>query len=249
MEPPVGLNINNLYQTIFDLITGKYLPGNETLPERVFSLLDTLRPYSVFISLVFLTGIIYCTIRTRTILHDYIESMHGGHGDDHGHEHVHGEGHEGEAHGDAHAHSEDSSHGHDQEHGHSDSHADSHDEHEHHGHDHGTLHPPQKPTNSRWDKIVLHINSLNQSDWRLAILECDIILDEMLTKMSYHGETLSDKLKAVEKSDFITIDKAWEAHRVRNAIAHEGTSFQINEREARRVVGLYEEVFKEFHYI
>ncbi len=102
---------------------------------------------------------------------------------------------------------------------------------------------------SRWEKITEHIASQNPSDWRLAILECDIILDEMLTKMSYHGETLSDKLKAVEKSDFLSIDKAWEAHRVRNAIAHEGSNFQISDREARRVVSLYEEVLREFHYI
>jgi ribosomal protein L14E/L6E/L27E len=71
----------------------------------------------------------------------------------------------------------------------------------------------------------------------------------MLTKMNYHGETISDKLKAVEKSDFLTIDKAWEAHRVRNEIAHGGSNFEITEREAHRVVVLYEEVFKEFHYI
>ncbi|MBI2475878.1 MAG: hypothetical protein HYV67_01395 [Candidatus Taylorbacteria bacterium] len=106
-----------------------------------------------------------------------------------------------------------------------------------------------KPSSARWQKITQHIDSANPSDWRLSILECDIILDEMLTKMSYHGETVSDKLKAVEKSDFLTIDKAWEAHRVRNAIAHEGSNFQITDREARRVVGLYEEVFKEFHYM
>ncbi|MDO8482848.1 MAG: hypothetical protein Q7S86_03460 [bacterium] len=104
-------------------------------------------------------------------------------------------------------------------------------------------------TNKRWEEITVHINSHNQSDWRLAILECDIVLDEMLTKMSYRGETLADKLKAVEKSDFLSIDKAWEAHRVRNAVAHEGSNFQITDREARRVVALYEEVFREFHYI
>ncbi|MSU55587.1 MAG: hypothetical protein EXS46_03585 [Candidatus Taylorbacteria bacterium] len=103
--------------------------------------------------------------------------------------------------------------------------------------------------NKRWEKILQHIGSHNSSDWRLAILECDIILEEMLTKMGYHGETVAEKLKAVEKSDFLSIDKAWEAHRVRNTIAHQGSNFQITDREARRVVGLYQDVFKEFHFI
>jgi ribosomal protein L14E/L6E/L27E len=104
--------------------------------------------------------------------------------------------------------------------------------------------------NPKWTRVLNHINSQNESDWKLAIIECDVILEEMLDKIGYHhGETLSDKLKSVEKSDFSTIDKAWEAHRVRNAVAHEGSEFQINEREARRVVSMYEEVFKEFKFI
>jgi hypothetical protein len=118
-----------------------------------------------------------------------------------------------------------------------------------HGGGHGGEEAHETKGATRWEKIVHHVNSPNSSDWRLAILECDIILDEMLTKMGYHGETLSDKLKGVERSDFLSIDDAWEAHRVRNAIAHEGSNFLITDREAKRVVGLYEEVFKEFHYV
>ena len=103
--------------------------------------------------------------------------------------------------------------------------------------------------NKRWEKVLTHINSTNPNDWKFAILEADIILDELLDASGYRGETLSDKLKKVEPSDFETIELAWEAHKVRNAIAHEGASFLVTEREARRVVGLYQKVFEEFHYI
>ncbi len=200
--------VNNeyIYQKIYDVLSGKYFPSWSDIYAFLLAMLDFLRPVSVILSLLFLTGIIYCTIRIRTILHEQEEKMHAKHhAGEHGHEPSHGEKHSG-------------------------------------AHDAGV-------PNKRWEKIVAHINSGNAGDWRLAILECDIILDEMLTKMGYRGETLSDKLKAVEKSDFLAIDKAWEAHRVRNAIAHEGSNFQITDREAKRVVGLYEEAFKEFHFI
>jgi len=36
---------------------------------------------------------------------------------------------------------------------------------------------------------------------------------------------MGDKLKAVEKSDFNSIELAWEAHKARNMIAHEGSDF------------------------
>lgn len=125
------------------------------------------------------------------------------------------------------------------------------------------LHPPvgttmgdpspymtDKPqVNPRWEKVIHHVNSSNPSEWKLAILEADIILSEMIEKMGYHGETIGDKLKKIERSDFNTIDNAWEAHRIRNSIAHEGSDFLLSEREARRIVGLYQSVFEEFKYI
>jgi hypothetical protein len=103
--------------------------------------------------------------------------------------------------------------------------------------------------NDKWQRVIIHINSDNPSDWKLAILECDIMLDDILEKMGYNQGTIGDKLKAVEPSDFTNIESAWEAHKIRNAIAHEGSEFLINHREAKRVIGLYEVVFREFAYI
>lgn len=103
--------------------------------------------------------------------------------------------------------------------------------------------------NEKWEKVLRLMESSNPNDWRLAIMECDIILDEMMDVMRYRGENLGEKLKSVERSDFKTIDNAWEAHRIRNVIAHQGSSFDLSEREAKRVFALYESVFKEFEYI
>jgi ribosomal protein L14E/L6E/L27E len=63
------------------------------------------------------------------------------------------------------------------------------------------------------------------------------------------GDTLGERLKAVEQSDFDTIDKAWEAHKVRNKLAHEGGDFILTQREAKRIIALYKDVFDEFRMI
>lgn len=104
-------------------------------------------------------------------------------------------------------------------------------------------------TNPRWTKVLEHIESSNDNDWRLAIIEADLMLDELLSAMGYSGESLGEKLKLVEKSDFLTIDSAWEAHKVRNRIAHEGSLFALSHQDAKRVIGLYRAVFNEFEYI
>ncbi len=107
----------------------------------------------------------------------------------------------------------------------------------------------QKFINEKWERVISLINSKNENDWKLAILECDIILSDLLEKMGYIQENISEKLKAVEPSDFTNIESAWEAHKIRNMVAHEGSDFILNEREAKRVIGLYELVFREFSYI
>lgn len=101
----------------------------------------------------------------------------------------------------------------------------------------------------RWQKILENTESDSESNWRIAIIEADIILDELLQKLSLPGDTMGDKLKAIEGSDFLTLNEAWEAHKVRNEIAHGGAGFLLNQRETRRVISLYEKVFKEFYLI
>lgn len=109
--------------------------------------------------------------------------------------------------------------------------------------------PLSPVVNEKWERVVTHINSTNPADWKLAILECDIMLSEILEKMGYMQPSIGEKLKSIEPADFINIEAAWEAHKIRNQIAHEGSEFLINEREAKRVIGLYELVFREFEYI
>ncbi len=103
--------------------------------------------------------------------------------------------------------------------------------------------------NAEWEKVLRNVESTNDSDLRLAILEADIMLSTLLDNMGLPGDTMGDKLKAVEKSDFTTVDKAWEAHKVRNQIAHEGAAFVLSQHEAKRVIALYQDVFEEFRII
>ncbi len=101
----------------------------------------------------------------------------------------------------------------------------------------------------RWKSIQAKIGADIPDGWKTAILEADIMLDELLDMNSYRGDTIGDKLKGVDPADFHTLNQAWEAHKIRNAIAHEGEGFALTSREAHRVIGLYEEVFKEFELI
>ncbi len=101
----------------------------------------------------------------------------------------------------------------------------------------------------RWNRILEQVSGDNPKAARLAILEADIMLNELLDVLGYKGETMADKMRNVDRANFNTIDLAWEAHKVRNRIAHDGDAHTMTEREIRRVIALYERVLREFHYI
>ena len=115
--------------------------------------------------------------------------------------------------------------------------------------EHVAVESNRTPNEARWQFIQDKLSSSNESDWRMAIIEADSILGEIVGTMNLPGASLGDKLKVVEKSDFVSLDDAWEAHKARNRIAHDGSALPLSEREARRIVGLYERVFKEFDYL
>lgn len=104
-------------------------------------------------------------------------------------------------------------------------------------------------THLRWRRVLEQAHSEDSQSWRLAILEADIMLNELLDTRGYRGETMADKMKGVDAAAFNTIDLAWEAHKVRNKIAHAGAEFPLHAREVRRVIALYERVFREFKFI
>lgn len=104
-------------------------------------------------------------------------------------------------------------------------------------------------TTLRWERIMQQMESGSEHNWRLAVLEADIMLNELLDIQGYKGETMADKMKQVDRAHFHTIDQAWEAHKFRNRVAHEGSDLQLSELEVNRIIGLYRTVFKEFKLI
>lgn len=106
-----------------------------------------------------------------------------------------------------------------------------------------------KERNVQWFRVQQHIESEHPAEWRLAILSADTILETILREQGYEGDTTGERLKAVDQAELPSLSMAWEAHKLRNRVAHEGVHFEITKREARRVIALYERVFTDFKYL
>ena len=100
--------------------------------------------------------------------------------------------------------------------------------------------------NNRWEDVQQHITTDNPNDWKLAIIEADVMLEEMLNSAGYAGSSIGDKLKSASPSNFQTLDDAWKAHKVRNQIAHGGADFVLTKKLAQETITQYRRVFSEF---
>jgi hypothetical protein len=103
----------------------------------------------------------------------------------------------------------------------------------------------ERNENPRWHYILTLVESPNESDWRVSIIEADTMLDELLRDKGYTGDTLSELLEEARNGGLPSIQNAWDAHLVRNQIAHEGSNFSLTQIEARRVIKMFQNVFEE----
>jgi len=99
---------------------------------------------------------------------------------------------------------------------------------------------------SRWSEVQAHSESQNPNDWKLAIIEADIMLEETLENAGYVGTTIGEMLKGADPASFSTVQDAWDAHKIRNQIAHAGSDFVLTKRIAQEAIVKYERVFREF---
>jgi len=103
--------------------------------------------------------------------------------------------------------------------------------------------------NETWENIRSKLLSDSPSDWRLAIIEADIYMDRQFDAKGFYGDTVGDKLKNLTPDKFPSVQIAWEAHKVRNRIAHDGADFTLTMPEARRILSYFEIVFRDLGVI
>jgi len=98
----------------------------------------------------------------------------------------------------------------------------------------------------QWAKITARLETGIESEAKLAIIEADSMLDDILKKMGYGGESLGDRLKSITTATIQNIAEIWEAHKIRNNIVHD-PDYRLTLDQARKVLGSYEQAFRDLH--
>ena len=108
--------------------------------------------------------------------------------------------------------------------------------------------PAVRAMSGPWGEIVQLVQSPNAADWSVAILKADSLVDTILKKMQLKGQTMGERLQWLDTSQLSALDDLWEAHRIRNQIAHSPEK-TVSQHMAKHAIRLYENVLKEWGYI
>lgn len=101
----------------------------------------------------------------------------------------------------------------------------------------------------KWKEINKKMESAEPEDWKTAIVMADDILNSIFASIGFKEESLGEKLKNVEPSDFDSLQSVWEGYKIRARIEKEGTSFSITKEEAKETLAKYEKGLKELKYL
>jgi hypothetical protein len=97
----------------------------------------------------------------------------------------------------------------------------------------------------QWAGVRERLGSYNESEYKVAIIEADNLIDELVAGMTYPGENMGERLDAVPPGQIESLQKLKEAHEIRNRIIHE-ENFQVSREDAKEVLAKYEAFLKEF---
>ncbi len=100
----------------------------------------------------------------------------------------------------------------------------------------------------RWEKIQKRVESNDEGQWKLAIIEADTILDDVIKSMGYKGETMGERMKKIKPEQFPYLDDAWRVHKIRNFIAHD-PGYRMKRDTVEKTIDIYKRIFDQLHVL
>ncbi len=73
----------------------------------------------------------------------------------------------------------------------------------------------------RWTEIMNHMQSERETEWKLAIIEADNLVNDILAKAGFPGSTMGERLTGMRHEQLLALPGVWKAHLLRNRIVHE----------------------------
>ena len=101
-----------------------------------------------------------------------------------------------------------------------------------------------KKTEKMWNKIIKRLDTGLESEYKLAVIEADNIVDDILKKMGFSGNALDERLKIINPVILPNVNQVKEIHQIRNNIIHD-PDYKLSLEETKKILDVYEESLRE----
>ena len=83
----------------------------------------------------------------------------------------------------------------------------------------------------------------NPSSYAITVINADKLLDKAMMEMGLPGKTMGERLKK-SGDKFTNLNGVWQAHKLRNAIAHE-SDIEVSYKRAFNALAIYKQALKD----
>ena len=94
----------------------------------------------------------------------------------------------------------------------------------------------------KWQKIQQRLETANEAEYKLAVIEADGMLNDILLRMGFRGETLGDRLKILTSAIIPNLNDVAQAHQTRNNVVHD-PDYRLTLQEAQKTLEIYKATF------
>lgn len=103
----------------------------------------------------------------------------------------------------------------------------------------------KKKMQKKWSAIRRKLESQYEADYKVAIIEADEIIDNLVAGLGYAGDNFGERLNNIPDTQIVNIEGMRQAHEVRNRIIHDD-NFKLSREDADIALGQYEELLRSF---
>lgn len=91
---------------------------------------------------------------------------------------------------------------------------------------------------SVWKDIIKRLDAGLESEYKLAVIEADGLLDEVLERMGYGGKDFEERLSKISKSQIANVEEIKRVHKVRGDIVRD-PDYRLSLEDAKKIMEVY----------
>lgn len=100
-----------------------------------------------------------------------------------------------------------------------------------------------KELNRRWRAIIKRTDTGSEKEYKLAIMEADDFLKQVLEDADFQGKNMEELVKAAGRRVVSNTDDILAAHQVRNVLVYD-VNYKLDANQARKILQDYEKAIK-----